>query len=174
MSGKEGSGTAGGRRRLFSPRSLLLLGGTLLLYTVLALAGVQGVGGALRSAGSILLQVLPVLAVILLFMAGTHFIPGSFVKRHLGAGTGVRGYAAAAIAGTLSHGPVYLWYPFLAELREKGVSDGKIATFLYARAVKIPLLAAMVLYFGLAFTLLFSALILVGAPLLGSLLERPP
>jgi len=48
----------------------------------------------------------------------------------------------------LSHGPVCAWYTFLAEIREKGVSNGRVATFLYARAVKIPLLAAMIFYFG--------------------------
>ncbi|MFO7849816.1 MAG: hypothetical protein R6V67_07645 [Spirochaetia bacterium] len=52
-------------------------------------------------------------------------------------------------AGTLSHGPVFAWYPFLSDLQGKGVSNGKIAAFLFARAVKIPLLAAMVFYFGL-------------------------
>jgi hypothetical protein len=37
--------------------------------------------------------------------------------------------------------------------------------------VKIPLLAAMAFYFGIPFTVLFSLLILIGAPLLGSLFE---
>lgn len=160
------------RKRFFSPVSLILLAGTLLLYGLLWASGVPEVGTALTRAASILLSVLPVLAVVILFMAGTSFIPSSFVKRYLGERAGVGGYIAAAVAGTLSHGPIYVWYPFLSDLREKGVSNGKIATFLYARAVKIPLLAAMAFYFGLPFTVLFSALILIGGPLLGSLFER--
>jgi uncharacterized membrane protein YraQ (UPF0718 family) len=161
----------GKRRPHFSTSSLILLATVLLVYVGLWITGASGVDQAVRGAFSILLQVLPVLLVVVLFMAATHFIPGSLVQRYLGRGTGVKGYVAAVAAGTLSHGPVYVWYPFLAELREKGVSSGKIAAFLYARAVKIPLLAAMAFYFGIPFTVLFSLLILIGAPLLGSLFE---
>ncbi len=156
---------------LFSRTSLLALGAVILIYATLLFADPDGFSRTVTSARDILLQVLPVLAVVVLFMAGTNMIPNSFIKKHLGGESGFRGFLVAVLAGTLSHGPAYAWYPFLAELGRKGVSRGRIAAFLYARAVKIPLLAAMVLYFGLPFTVIFTALIIIGALLIGLLFE---
>lgn len=160
------------KKPFFSPLSLILLASVLLAYAVLLVIGDPRIADAGRTAYSILKQVVPVLLVVVLFMAGANLVPHSFVKRHLGEESGGKGYLVAVIAGMFSHGPVFAWYPFLSELKEKGVSDGKIAAFLYARAVKIPLLAAMIFYFGLGFTLLFSLLILLGAFLLGLFFER--
>ncbi|MFP4268871.1 MAG: hypothetical protein ACLFNZ_09750 [Spirochaetaceae bacterium] len=159
---------------LFSRNSLIALGLTLLAYLLLHILGSAEIGTAWAHTGNLLRQILPVLAVVLLFMAGGNLIPNAFVKRHLGEKSGPRGYFFALAAGTLSHGPVYAWYPFLSELQKKGVSNGKLAVFLFARAIKIPLLAAMVFYFGLAFTIAFTLSILVGALLMGILFEHVP
>ena len=157
---------------LFSRHSLTFLAVTLLGYAALTLLGAADIAAAWRSAWQLTLQIIPVLAVVLLFMAGANLVPHSFVKQHLGSESGGKAYLFALAAGTLSHGPVYAWYPFLSELQQKGVSNGKIAVFLFARAVKIPLLAAMVFYFGLPFTLLFTLCILGGALLMGILFEH--
>ena len=164
-------GKSAKKKPFFSPFSLILLAATLLVYGVLLSAGDSRIFDAGRAAVNILLQVLPVLLVVVFFMAAANLVPNAFVKKHLGAESGLRGYLVAITAGTFSHGPVYAWYPFLAELREKGVSNGKLAAFLYARAVKIPLLAAMVFYFGFPFTVLFTLLILAGALVLGRIFE---
>ena len=160
------------KKPLFSPLSLGSLAAAVLIYLVLWATGVPQFSDALESAWGIFLQVVPVLVVVVLFMTGANLVPNAFVKQHMGVESGFKGYIVAVIAGTLSHGPVYAWYPFLSELREKGVSNGKLAAFLYARAIKIPLLAAMVFYFGISFTILFSIVILVGAFVLGFLFER--
>ena len=169
MSSKKKAG-----KPLFSRNSLIALGLTLLAYLLLQLTGSPEVGAAWTHAGILLLQILPVLGVVLLFMTGGNLVPTSFVKQHLGGKSGGKAYLFALAAGTLSHGPVYAWYPFLSELQKKGVSNGKIAAFLFARAVKIPLLAAMAFYFGLPFTIVFSACILFGALLMGVLFENVP
>lgn len=157
---------------LFPRSSSVLLGLTLLVFIGLTIFGLADIAAAWRSAWQLTLQIIPVLAVVLLFMAGANMVPHSFVKRHLGAESGFKAYLFALAAGTLSHGPVYAWYPFLSELQQKGVSNGKIAVFLFARAVKIPLLAAMVFYFGVPFTILFTLCILAGALLMGILFEH--
>lgn len=54
-----------------------------------------------------------------------------------------------------------MWYPLLADLREKGMREGYIATFLYNRAVKVPMLPLMIFYFGLPFTLALSLWMIV-------------
>ncbi len=157
---------------LFSRASITLFALTLLIYLILTLVGLPDIAAAWSLAWRLVLQILPVLAVVVLFMTGANLVPHSFVKRHLGAESGFKAYLFALAAGTLSHGPVYAWYPFLAELQQKGVTNGKIAVFLFARAVKIPLLAAMVFYFGLPFTILFTLCILAGALLMGILFEH--
>ena len=157
---------------LFSRNSLIALGITLFIYLLLWVSGTSEISTAWAHTGDLLRRIIPVLAVVLLFMAGGNLVPHAFVKRHLGGDSGMKGYFFALAAGTLSHGPVYAWYPFLSELQEKGVSNGKIATFLFARAVKIPLLAAMALYFGIPFTIIFTACILGGALLMGILFEN--
>ena len=159
---------------LFSRNSLIALGITLFIYLLLWVSGTSEISTAWAHTGNLLRRIIPVLAVVLLFMAGGNLVPHAFVKRHLGGDSGMKGYLFALAAGTLSHGPVYAWYPFLSELQAKGVSNGKIATFLFARAVKIPLLAAMAFYFGIPFTIIFTACILGGALLMGILFENVP
>jgi len=169
---KDGENIRGAKKiALFSPFSLILLGGLLGVYGVLYVSGADRFEAALRTAGSLLVQILPVMLVVLLFMTAANLVPGAFLKKHLGSDSGFRGRLFAVLAGTFSHGPAYAWYPFLTDLRDKGVSNGKIAAFLYARAVKIPLLAAMAFYFGLSFTLVFSVLIVAGAFILGKFFD---
>ncbi|MCF7916127.1 MAG: hypothetical protein K9L66_13250 [Spirochaetaceae bacterium] len=169
MSPKKNAG-----KPMFSRNSLIALALTLCAYLLLQLTGSPQIGTAWAHVWNLLLQILPVLGVVLLFMTGGNLVPNSFVKRHLGGKQGGKAYLFALAAGTLSHGPVYAWYPFLSELQKKGVSNGKIAAFLFARAIKIPLLAAMVFYFGLPFTIVFTACILGGALLMAVLFENVP
>ena len=81
--------------------------------------------------------------------------------------------AAYAVAGgILSHGPSYVWYPLLQELRSHGTRDGLVVTFLYVRAIKLPWLPVMVDYFGWSFTLLLSLFLILFGLLQGWLAER--
>lgn len=56
------------------------------------------------------------------------------------------------VAGVLSAGPAYAWYTLLAGLRGQDMRRALVAAFLYARAVKLPLLPIMAHYFGMAYT----------------------
>ena len=72
----------------------------------------------------------------------------------------------------LSVGPVYAWYALLGEMRGKGMRSALIATFLYSRALKLPLLPLMIHYFGVAYTLVLSVYLLVFAIIGGLVHER--
>jgi len=76
------------------------------------------------------------------------------------------------VGGILSSGPVYVWYPLLADLREEGMRDSLVAAFMYARAIKIPMIPLLVYYFGWNFTLLFTLYLLIFSVLNGLLVER--
>jgi uncharacterized membrane protein YraQ (UPF0718 family) len=72
----------------------------------------------------------------------------------------------------LSVGPVYPWYALLGDLREKGMRSGLSAVFLYSRAIKLPLLPVMIHYFGLAYTLVLVAYLLLFSLLNGMAIEK--
>jgi len=170
--GGQGTGKqSGGKQPLVSPLALMIVAVLLLMIAILYYIDPEGISRTLKFAGGLFMGIIPVLLVVVVFMAAANMVPLSFLKKHLGSTSGGMGLLIAVLAGTFSHGPAYAWYPFLADLREKGVSNGKIAAFLYARAVKIPLLAAMAFYFGLSFTIIFSTLILVASFFLGKMFE---
>ena len=118
-------------------------------------------------------QVLPVLGLvfILLFVANLLLEP-RWIKRYLGAGAGLKSWVAAIIGGILSIGPIYVWYAVLSELQAKGMRTALIATFLYSRAVKLPLLPLMIHYFGIAYTLVLCMYLIVLAGINGILVEK--
>ena len=121
----------------------------------------------------LLSNVLPVLVLVLVIMSLLNLtIKPGMAKRMLGKGSGLRGWTFAVVGGVLSSGPIYVWYPLVAELREKGMRNSLVAAFLYARAVKVPMIPLMVYYFGWNFTLLFTLYLLIFSVLNGILVER--
>ena len=118
-------------------------------------------------------QVLPVLGLvfILLFIANLLLEP-KWIKRYLGTGAGPKGWVAAVIGGVLSIGPIYVWYAVLSELQAKGMRTALIATFLYSRAVKLPLLPLMIHYFGIAYTLVLCIYLVIFAGINGIVVEK--
>jgi uncharacterized membrane protein YraQ (UPF0718 family) len=97
-----------------------------------------------------------------------YWLRPAWIKRHLGSG-GWRGWFWSLLAGVISHGPMYAWYPLLTDLRRHGMHDGLITCFFFARAIKVPLLPLMVDYFGWRFTITLSLYILLGSLVQGAL-----
>jgi uncharacterized membrane protein YraQ (UPF0718 family) len=116
---------------------------------------------------------LPVLALVfaLLFVFDLLLNPQR-VAQHLGRPGRVRGWLIALGAGILSAGPIYAWYPLLAELRGKGMRASTAAVFLYARAIKLPLLPLLYHYFGTAYSVVLSLYLAGFALLSGVVMER--
>jgi uncharacterized membrane protein YraQ (UPF0718 family) len=96
-----------------------------------------------------------VLVFVLIFFSNLFLSPKKVLK-FVGKSAGFKGWIISIIGGILSTGPIYMWYPLLSDLKEKGMKDGFIAAFLYNRAVKIPLLPMMIYYFGLSFTIILT------------------
>jgi uncharacterized membrane protein YraQ (UPF0718 family) len=101
-----------------------------------------------------------------------YFITPEMIKKHIGASSGVRRWFYAVVGGILSSGPIYFWYPLLKQLKSHGVSYGFIATFLYNRAVKIPLIPLMAVYFGIPFVIVLSVVMVMVSILQGMIFER--
>jgi uncharacterized membrane protein YraQ (UPF0718 family) len=154
-------------------------GGWLFLALVVAAHGVTAAIAPDRAQTAVAIflpmlgRVAPILLVVLaLMLLSERFLTAQRVERWLGPDSGLRGWLLAATVGAIATGPVYAWYALLAELRLKGMRTGLLATLLYARAIKLPLLPLMAHYFGLRYTLILSAWMLVFAFLNGFVMER--
>jgi uncharacterized membrane protein YraQ (UPF0718 family) len=154
-------------------------GGWLFLLVVLMAYGLTGLlqpdaaARALAHLRQVMAQVLPVLGLVfvLLFIANLVLQP-KWIRRYLGKGAGLKGWLAAVGGGILSVGPIYAWYTLLSELQAKGMRTALIASFLYSRAVKLPLLPLMIHYFGLAYTLVLCLYLVIFAVIQGILVEK--
>jgi len=120
-----------------------------------------------------ILKVLPImLLVFLLVFLSNFFINSSKIKKHFGEEAGVKGWLLSILGGVISSGPVYMWYPLLADLKEKGMKSSFIVAFIYARAIKIQILPLMLFYFGFKFTIAFNILILIFSPINGFVVKK--
>lgn len=142
------------------------------VYLVLFFINSEKTVAALQQGNSLLLKLLPVfLTVIVLTAVINYFLRPQQIVKHFGQESGIMGWFYALFGGVLSHGPMYAWYPMLQDMKSHGLRDGLIVTFLYARAIKLPLLPLMIDYFGLIFTTVLLIYILVGAYVQGRLME---
>jgi len=115
--------------------------------------------------GQIIYKIIPIFILVFALMSlSNYFITPKFVMRHLSE-KGFRKWFYVIVGGILSTGPIYMWYPLLADLRGKGLNYGLIACFLYNRAIKIPLLPLAILYFSwqyvlvLCFVMIFMSVV---------------
>lgn len=149
-----------------------MLGGVVAVYILLFLFDESNARKALSEGIEVLKMVMPIVLIVFFLMGLVNItIDKERISRHFGKESGLRGWFYAIVAGILSHGPAYVWYPFLQNLREHGAKDSLVFTFLYARSIKIPWIPLMVSYFGWAFTGFFSLYIVVAALLQGVIVE---
>ena len=117
-------------------------------------------------------SVLPVfLFVIILTAIINYYFPKQRIAKMLQGKSRFRTYTVSLLAGIISHGPVFVWYPLLKNLKDKGLQDGALVTFLYARSIKLTLLPVMIGFFGQLFSLVFMAYIAIAAILQGIIYE---
>ena len=127
------------------------------LYLVVAAVNPHTAVAGLRTFLSLAVKILPTLGVVffLLFVSNL-LVENKKLLEFLGGKTRGAGWLIAVFTGIVSAGPIYLWYPILSDLKKKGLREGLIATFLYNRAVKIPLLPMTVFYSGFRFVLVLT------------------
>lgn len=146
---------------------LYFLGAMVAIYLVLFAVDTDNAVGSSKVTLGVLWNLVPILlAVVLLMGLFNLFLKPKGVSRYLGKGSGVKGWLLSISLGIISHGPIYVWYPLLGDLREKGMRSGLASAFLYNRAIKLPLLPVMIFYFGLPFVVVLL-LLTVGASVIG-------
>ena len=114
---------------------------------------------AMRTSGNLLLYIAPPLVLVFVIMLALNlFVKPAQIVGLFGKGLRIKGIVLSLVAGTISMGPIYVWYPLLKNLREEGAETGPIAIFLYSRAVKPFLLPVMIAYFGWIYVVILTLL----------------
>ena len=136
----------------------------IIIYGILFFLSPDIVLAALGSSGKVFVKVLfPLLFVFILMLALNYYLKPGNIVRYIGKDAGIKGVFLSIMAGIISMGPIYAWYPLLKGLREKGAETSLIAIFLGNRAVKPFLLPVMISYFGWAYVMLLTVLTCLGA-----------
>lgn len=142
-------------------------------YVILGIIDPEAAVDALSVLGRLILGIVPVLALVFAIMFLTNlFFESRGVVKFLSKGSGLKGWGFAISGGIISSGPIYMWYPLLGDLKERGMKDSLIAAFLYNRAIKIPLVPMMVYYFGWPFTITLSLYMILSSVANGLATER--
>lgn len=127
----------------------------------------------LKFAFNILIKIIPIFILIFIIMfIINYFITPKYLVDKLEKNKGIKAWTITIIAGIISTGPIYMWYPLLSELKEHGINQGLIATFLYARAIKPALLPLMIFYFGLKFTITLTIVMIIFSVIQGKVIEK--
>ena len=153
-------------------KKLIFPGSVLILYGLLFIVSPDKVSRALNGSAGILLRLMFPLGLIFALMAVMNlFLNPAHIVKFLGKGSGPKGAMLSAAAGIISMGPIYVWYPLLKELREKGAANALVAIFLGNRAVKPLLLPVMISYFGWIYVLLLTVFTITGSFVTGCLVS---
>lgn len=143
------------------------------IYVVATIFNTTKVISALNQFVTIILKIIPVFLLVFLLMALTHyFVKPKTLVIYMGKNSGIKGWIIAIITGIISTGPIYMWYPLLNDLQKQGVRDGLISAFLYSRAIKIPLLPLLIIYFGLIYSIVLITVIIFISVFQGIITEK--
>jgi len=138
-------------------KSWLFLLLTLLLFIFILFWNKDKGFEILKFYGHLLMKVLPILLLVYFIMLLTnYFVDNKMIKKFMLQTSGFKMWLITIVAGILSVGPIYMWFPLLKDLKDKGVKDRYLASFLYNRGVKIQWLPVLVLYFGLKYVLVLA------------------
>jgi uncharacterized membrane protein YraQ (UPF0718 family) len=152
---------------------IIMLGLVILSYISLYFFGSDTIFVALKDSFKTLKELSFVFVVVFVMMFIIDmFIDDKKIAKYFDTKSGVKAYFIALIGGILSHGSSYAWYPLLQSLREKGIKDSLLVTFLYARSIKLPWLPMMIVYFGTGFTIILMFYIMVGSLLQGFIVKK--
>ncbi len=153
-------------------KKLIFPGCVLMIYGIVFVISPAGAAIAVRSSTGILLNLMIPLGLVFTLMVFMNlFLKPTHIVRFLGKGSSSRGIILSAVAGIISMGPIYAWYPLLKELRKKGAANSLIAVFLGNRAVKTFLLPIMISYFGWVYVALLTLFTVSGSLAVGYLVN---
>jgi uncharacterized membrane protein YraQ (UPF0718 family) len=154
------------------PKSWYFLILTIIAYFILLIFYKEIYFESLNFFGDLILKIIPIFIIVFVLMAlSNYFITNDFIIKHL-KGKGLKKWFFVIVGGILSSGPIYMWYPLLANLKQKGLKDGLIACFLYNRAIKIPLLPLAIVYFNWKYVVILTLVMVIISIIQGILINK--
>ena len=143
-----------------------------LIYLIVIMMHLSMAVEALHASVRLLAKILPVFGFVFALMVLMNlFMSPKTNTKYLGKTAGWKRWVVSIISGIISTGPIYLWYALLKDLLRQGVSEGVVAAFLYARAIKPFLLPLMIFYFGWEYTAILTFVMVFASLLQGVILE---
>jgi len=135
----------------------LLLGISLLLFLETFLLNFDKANEVTERLYLLAKAMAPILVIAFILMVLVNlFLRTSKLVKYLGKDSGIKGWLIAIIAGNLSAGTTYFWFPILKEMMENGMRPGLIASFLYNRGIKLVWLPVMALVFGIKYVVILT------------------
>ncbi|MBA2862987.1 hypothetical protein [Methanococcus maripaludis] len=154
------------------PGSWYFLISVILIYIIVFIVSRELFFSSIHFSYDIILKIIPILILVFILLAlSDYFITPKIVTKYL-QNKGIKKWIFVIIGGILSSGPIYMWYPLLADLKYKGMTDGLIACFLYNRALKIPLLPIAILYFGWKYMIVLSLVMILMSVIQGIIIDK--
>ncbi len=152
--------------------SWYFLGVTLIFFGLLWIFDPVKAGEAVRRFLPLVRQIVPMLFLVFGFMVLVNgLLKTSTLIKTMGKGSGIKGWLVAIIAGILSMGAIYMWFPLLRDMMDKGVKPGLVAVFLYNRGIKLTWLPLMALYFGLKYVVVLTLVTVLVSVLQGLVMD---
>ncbi len=147
--------------------------GVILIYLVVGLIKFDLVTVSLEFFLLIIKKIIPVFVLVFVLMVLIdYFISPKKLIKYFGKKAGAKGWVISIVSGLISTGPMYMWYPLLNQMKKKGVKNRFVVTFLYNRAIKLPLLPLLIFYFGWAYTIVLTLVMMVASILQGMMVEK--
>ncbi len=144
-----------------------------ILYLVIGFFKIDLILPSLIFSLKILKNIVPVLVLVFVLMTLVeYYIPPKAISKYVGKSSGIKKWVVAIVGGIISTGPIYMWYPMLKELKKQGASYGFVATFLYNRAIKIPLIPLLIFYFGLEYVIILTVVMMIMSVIIGLIFDK--
>ena len=145
---------------------------TLFLYLLTALFNSQKAHEAGIRFLHLIMEIAPLLVVVFILMALINlFLKTELLLKYMGKDSGLKGWLISIFTGILSIGAIYMWFPILKTLMDKGVKPGLIAVFLYNRGIKLNWLPLMMLYFGMKYVIVLTLVTIFASILQGIIMD---
>lgn len=127
----------------------------------------------LNSFLDLLLKITPVLILVyfIMFLANL-FINNKGLQKYMGEDAGIKGWLISILAGIISMGSIYAWYPLLKDLQTRGVKDKFLVAFLYNRGIKLQWLPILLLYFGWTYSITLLIVMAIMSIFQGIIVEK--
>jgi uncharacterized membrane protein YraQ (UPF0718 family) len=153
-------------------KNIKILSIVILIYLTLYFISPIKTTEAITYSFGIIKEIIPILFFVFIITTLFNLIDEKKLKQKIQTTKNKNKYFLMSLLGVISHGPVYAWYPFLKNVKEKGMSNGSLSVFIYTRGIKIALIPIMIGYFGAKFTILFTILIFIFSFIQGVLIDK--